>query len=415
VDVVGLLREGDNWCAYEARTELPIYQSGDRPYAEVGSGAIQFDATGEPIVQWTEAVRFLVAVPRAPMPPDGYPLLFYVTGGGGKWTQVLDRATLELQATQPENGLGPAHNVAREGIASLGFEMPLVGARHPDGTHDSAEFFNVVSLTAFRDNIRQAAAELSVMVSMAEALTLDVSQCDGADTGGEPAFFDTSAFYVHGQSTGASIGELVLATDRRIRAGVLTGAGGSWIYNISRKQQPLAIGDAVALTLGLPPNEPVDDFHPLATLFQHAIDPAEAMYFGEQWIEARSADADATSVLLVEGVVDGYFPPRMVDALTMAGRLDVAGPLAEGSVLEALRWSGGSHVGALPVGPNRDSASAWTIQFAADGFDGHHVGFELPSARYAIRCFLSSHARTDTARVPDYRDVTGETMPCPTP
>ena len=390
--VTGRIRDYDSYCVLEGRTELPIYQVGERPYNDIGGGHVVFEG-GEPVVQWTEEVRFSLSIPKTEMPADGFPLLFYSTGQGGRYTQVVDRGTSAERSTA-ENGRGPAFYFADVGIASLSLESALVGPRHPTGSYEGLDFFNVVNLAAFRDNIRQAAAEFTVLARLAPTFEIAIGEhCDGVTTAGGNVTFDAGNFFIYGHSTGATISELVLAVDPAFRAGLLSGAGGSWIYNVSRKEQPLRMRTLVAGLLALPSWEVLDDFHPLGTIFQTVIDPAEAMNFGELWRE-RGAN-----VLVIEGLVDGYFLPRMANALTMAAHLDLAGPAADPDTLFDLGLVGGDAV-ALPAGPNWGLQSGYVVQFTADDFDGHYVPFELPGPKYVYKCWLESLIADGRATVP---------------
>ena len=73
----------DEYCVYESRLPMPVYQAGDPPFDDSGGGWA-FDDDGEPVLQAEEMARIVVTVPRVAMPADGYPtVLFSRTGGGG--------------------------------------------------------------------------------------------------------------------------------------------------------------------------------------------------------------------------------------------------------------------------------------------------------------------------------------------
>ena len=390
--ITGRIRDYDSYCVLEGQTELPIYQAGDRPYDNVGSGHIVFDE-GVPQVQWTEEIRFSLSIPKQEMPANGFPLLFYSAGQGGKHTQVVDRGTTAERRT-PENGRGPAFYFADVGIASLSLEAALVGPRHPTGSYEGLDFFNIVNLAAFRDNVRQAAIEFTVLARLAPTFAITIGDhCDGVTAADGTVRFDADNYFIYGHSTGATISELVLATDSAFRAGLLSGAGGSWIYNVSRKEQPLRMRDLVSGLLALPRYEVLDDFHPLGTIFQTVCDPAEAMNFGELWRDAGA------NVLVIEGLVDGYFLPRMANALTMAAHLDVAGTAHDPNTVDDLALASGEIV-ALPAAPNWDDRSGYVVQFVADDFDGHYVPFELGGPKYLYKCWFESLVSNGLATVP---------------
>ena len=394
------IRSYNDYCVVEGQTEVPIYQTGDRPYVDPGSGEFEF-VDGAPVVQWTETIRFALSLPKGrPMPEGGFPTLFYISGGGGRYTQAVDRGTFAEQDADPENGRGPAWIAALSGWATIGIEAPLVGPRHPNMAFDPFDFHNPFNLTSFRNNLLQAAVEYSALSRAVAALSFDAAAlCDDIDTGDGPARFDRDSFALMGQSTGASVGEIVLATEPLFKAGILSGAGGSWIYNLAFKQQPLVVSDALELVLKLGPEEPLDPFHPLATLFQTSTEATEAMNFGRRWVEEPFEGNPRKNVLLIGGLIDGYFLPRMISALVMAAELDLAGPAHDPDLATDITRVGAAQVD-LPAPPNRGDLSAHALMYVADDFDGHYVTFNLPEPKTAWRCWLESLARTGRATLP---------------
>ncbi len=392
-----LLEEFDEFYVIEAKMTMPIWQDGNRPYW-AGGGVIHFDEGG-PVLQWEEEIRFSVSVPKKPMPPEGYPLLFYANGQGGSYTQVFDRGGIDEAAHIP--GTGPGRQFAHRSIACLDFEAATVGPRHPFGSYAGIEFFNFINLPAFRDNLRQAAGEFTMAAKMARHIRIPHELAPEADTGGEDIKYDPGNFYIWGHSTGASIVDLVLAVEPAFRAGMVSGAGVSWIYNLIYKQEPLPLGEIFQL---LALDSSLDAFHPLATIFQSICDPAEAAYFAEHWISGGLNDDPAPSVLLIMGIFDRYFPPLMIDGLIAASGVDVAEPLLRDETLEALELSGAS-VLPLPAGGNAGNASALALQYITPGgVDGHYAPFYLDNAKYQYTCFFKSLAESGRAVIPRHNN-----------
>jgi len=392
------IRDHENYCVIEGWTTVPIWQDGERSYWGQG-GKIHF-VDGRPVHQWDEVIRFSVTVPKAPMPEDGYPLLFYANGGGGTYLQVVDRGTFDEQG-QGIQGRGPALYLAHRGIAALDIEAPLTGPRHPGGKSTDLDFFNFLNMTAFRDNIRQAASEFTMLVKKARHLVVPEDLCPEATGDGGGFRYDAENFFFYGHSTGSSIGDLVLAVEPGFRAGMLSGAGGSWIYNLTLKQEPVPIGPLFEWILGM---DRFDAFHPMATIFQTVTDGSEAMAFASHWIHDPPGEGDPKHVLLIEGVVDRYFLPVMVNGLAMAAGLDAAAPLGEPSLADALFMAGRGVVD-LPASDNIDihgqRRTGLVLQYtASEGLDGHYVPFEYPEIKYQYACFFDSLVRTGTATVP---------------
>lgn len=102
-------------------------------------------------------------------------------------------------------------------------------------------------------------------------------------------------------------------------------------------------------------------------------------------------------MLLIEGVLDTYYLPRMVNALATAAQLDAAPPLVDASLAERLRAVGGDER-AAPFSANRtgfDGApvTLGVVQHAAEADrDGHFVVFDQADAKFQYACFLRSAA-----------------------
>jgi hypothetical protein len=188
--------------------------------------------------------------------------------------------------------------------------------------------------------------------------------------------------------------------------GIVSGAGVSWGYNLVYKESPFRLGAAFALLTGA---GYIDQFHPFAGLFQNVADPAEAAYFAEHWSRDPSLrDGVPIQSLIVYGIWDGYFPPRMIDGLVVASGSDLAGPLVYEPAEEALDLAGLDQLD-LPAGGNREwnggTYSSLVVQYATpEGVNGHYAPFVLGEARHAYTCFVQTYAETGVATVPEPSD-----------
>src|SRR5262249_9725140 len=135
-------------------------------------------------------------------------------------------------------GSGPAQEFARAGYAGAQVDGPLGGMRNT--THGDEQFlvFNVFNVAALRDNIRESALELAVFSEVLDDVEIDTHDCPGAPS---VTRFDPVQRGLMGHSTGATMAPLVMAIDPRLRAVILSGAGGSYIENVLYKRKPLEI------------------------------------------------------------------------------------------------------------------------------------------------------------------------------
>jgi len=399
---LSIIADYEDYYVVAGKFWMPIYQKGSRPYWS-GDGQILFDASGDPILQWWEHVRFSVSVPKGEMPDEGWPLLFYANGQGGTYTQIFDRGP----SASADPGEGPGKIFARRGIACLDIEAPLSGPRHPLDSYQGIEFFNPINLIAFRDNVRQSAAEFTFLIKLADNLALPADLCPEADAGpAESFFYDGDNFYFWGHSTGGSVGHLTLAVEPRWRAGMLSGAGVSWIYNVILKQQPLPIGEVMHWLLN---SRQFNEYHPLMTIYQTATDGTEAANFDVHLQRDPLPGNRPKDFIVIGGYIDGFFPPLMIDGLAVAAGLDLAGEQVYPTTLTAIGELAGRGQVDLPVEDNIEtdgrSVTGALLQYAAPyGMDGHYVAFRTNAPRHQYTCFFENIAKRDRARVPEPSD-----------
>jgi hypothetical protein len=397
-----VIAEYPDYYVIEGDFRMPIYQEGARPYWTAG-GQIRFDENGAPILAWWEKVRFSISVPKGTMPAGGWPLLFYAAGQGGSYTQIFDRSP--DSANDP--GEGPGKLFAQRGISCLGIEAALTGPRQPLGSATGIEFWNPFNLAALTDNVRQAAAEYTFLIKLARGLNIDPALAPLADPGGADSFFfDADNFFFWGHSTGASIGHLVLAVEPGFRAGMLSGAGVSWIDNVLNRQSPLPIGEILKWVLNA---HAFNEYHPLLTVFETAVDTSEAANFDPLWVSDPPPNSAPKDVLLIAGYPDSYFPAPMIEGMEVAAGVDLAGEEIIPDTITALEALSGRGQIDLPAEGNLNIDGAdYTgviVQYAApSGVDGHYVAFVMDEPRYQYTCFFRNIAALGRAIVPAPND-----------
>jgi hypothetical protein len=368
------LRDETDFTVLQVDVDVPMYQSGEKPYLD--DGAMQFDG-GVPVQFGVERVRSLVSIPRRAMPAAGFPLLFHAVGSGGDAESMV-------------NGL--ARELGRRGIATWTADPNLTGPRHPSGDTSGFAFYNPFNPVAVRDNHRQQVAEYEVFAEVAKALR--VAGTWVPEAGAATIQFDATNFFVHGHSTGSVVGAQILASNRDFRAGMLTGAGGSWLYNLVLKQ---ATGSAelVASLLSYRSDDVVEVFDPILTLAATAWDPIEPMNQAALWSDATFRGAPA-SVLLVAGLDDTFYLPVMQGALARAAHLDLVAPALEPEVKAAVRLGGGAEMKS-PLSANRGAVTQAVVQHATTaGVDGHYVVFRVPRVKFQAGCWWETAARRGT-------------------
>ncbi len=392
----------DGFCVYATTLAMPDYQAGTEPFTDSG-GDWQFDASGKPVLQRTEEANFIVSVPRAPMPANGYPLNVFIRTGGGGDRPLVDRGVQPCTgcpATTP--GTGPARYFAEIGIAGASVDGPHGGLRNPTNGNEDFLIFNVSNGAALRDNIRESAVELILFAHILGGISFSASDCPGVGT--SPVKFDMTKLSLMGHSMGATIAPLVLAYEPMYRAAVLSGAGASWIANILYKQQPVQLASDLELLIGyLPLHRKLVTGDPVVTLFQWAEEPADPLVYTARILREPAAGEAPRDVLMEQGIVDHYIMPHIANAMSLSLGLDLAGMPLDSSAPElagdtplasVLSYSGRQSI-ALPASGNFAGAggpvTAVVVQHPADGIeDGHEVVFQTDPPKHEYKCFLAS-------------------------
>ncbi|MCA9772520.1 MAG: hypothetical protein KC466_08925 [Myxococcales bacterium] len=396
------IRDHQDYCVLEGRVDMPIFQSGERPYLLEG-GEILFDDHGAPIVQWTESVRFALTVPRGVMPATGWPVLIFANGSGGSYLSVVDRGAQPL----PPLGSGPASFLAARGIAAIATDPILTGPRSPDHDPSGTLFFNPLNPFALRDNTRQSAAEVAVLASLVENLEVDPSLCDGDDVSRGPSGkigYDADRILFMSQSQGSTLAPNAIATERRIKAAVLSGAGLSAIYTMNFKKAPFDVREAVSILIGIWPFDKIDVFEPAVTLLQTVFEPAEGLNFVRHFAAEPLLGGAPQHTLVISGIFDSYVPVEQNDALAAGLGADLVGPVVYPPTLDVIGLGGHGAI-APPVALNNTEGpspvTAGVVQYPApEGFDGHFVTFQLDAPKHQYGCFLQSFVESGVPVIP---------------
>lgn len=408
----------DDYCLYQTRVDVPVFQVGEPPYTETG-GAIAYDEDGVPVVQERQQARMWITVPRVATVDDARRTVVFVRTGAGGDRPLVDRGPRDANGTAAPLS-GYAGVFARAGWAAVQIDGPLGGEfRNPGGLDEQFALFNVANPAALEGNLKQTALELALIPDLLERVNFLSNGCPGLVTDvRKPIRFDTDQLVLFGHSMGATVAPVAAWLEPRYGALLLSGAGGSWIENVIHKQSPIPARPAAAAMLR---EDDVDRLHPALTLLQWAGEPVDAAVYAADLV--RAPWESARHVLMVQGVVDTYIPPPVANALSLPLGLDLAGPSLDvphaepgRDLVSMLPWTGGT-TRTLPAGLNRGDdlrgVTALVTQVAEDGVeDGHEVVFQRADVRGPVRCFLQGLAADDRPLVPGPQV---EAAPCPDP
>ncbi len=355
------------------RVELPGFQRGRVPYLKPSDGGgLWIGADGRPQLDHTEDTRVGFMIPRGrPMPARGWPVVLMSHGTGASYRSAYDPAV--------------ATRLAELGIATVSYDPTLHGPRDPTGANVEVTFFNLFNILAGRDNVRQGAADCVVMTKLLQS-GLEIP---AAITGEGPARFDAQRVAFLGHSQGGLVGAGFIAAEPSIRAAVFSGTSGVMTITLLERRSPLDFLGLVRRLIAIDdrPEEVLDDLHPVLSLVQTFIEPADPIAYGPAWLR-DPPDGAARDILMVEGFKDSASPARGHEALATAAGLPLVAPY--------FRWPAaaefvGPEVQEAPAQSNLTvggtAVTAGLIQYPEQD---HWPMFEDPDANRRVIEFLRS-------------------------
>lgn len=321
---------------YEGSFPSLDIQAGIPPYRRIGDGAVGIGADGAPASRTPFEQRLVLAVPTAPAPPGGWPVVVYHHDIGGD----------AFRLTQD----GLAAELAARGVAVLGIDQPLHGLRNPTG-EDAADLLLSLSLSnplVDGSVVRQGAADL---LQLARLLRTGVVVPAEASATGEAVRTDPGRTAFLGHGLGARTGALFLAVEDDVRAGVFSAApSGAFAYDVLETEGVIDHAAMLRQQLGITAADaPLTAEHPfVACVAQPLADDAAALGFVRH-IVRDPPGATAHDLLLTVGYHDTTVPPPSTEAVAAAAGLPVAAP--QHAPVEAMSLQGLTPV-ALPVSGN---------------------------------------------------------------
>ena len=392
------------FCELHGHAWMPQFQAGEPPFNT--KGLFELGSDGLPKVQRQEKVPVAIVIPKQPMPAGGWPLVMYQHGSGGLSTQLVDRGPIVVKGGPNLKGRGPAHELARDGIAVFGSAQPVNKERLPGAS--STAYINLANLTAYRDTVRQGNLEQRLLLDALAMLLIPpkaLAGCAGPSLpSGETSHrFATDNIGAMGQSQGGFYNFMLAATEPRVKVTVPTGAGGFWSHYILITER-LNVAPLAGALLGT--SAKVDRFHPAMVLLQTAWAPVESMAYAARVHRDPIVAGQPTHLFEPVAEGDSFYPTELFDALAVAGRTPQVGKSVWPGTQQALKTVGLDGALPHPVKGNIDKGSAGKVtaalqQYEGDGIsDPHHVFMQLPGLRYQWRCFLASGLKNAVPTLP---------------
>lgn len=375
IDELAFAVGNDQFRLYEGSYTAPNFQQGALPYNTAGTGHIDLDGEGQPVVARQESMRVAITIPTTAMPASGWPVIMYAHGTGGDFKSfVSERLALRY---------------AKLGFAMISIDQVLHGPRSPNSDPEIS-FFNYFNPYAARDNVLQGSVDLLSLRRLVD--TIAFTEEDAEPT--RPCHFDGGRVYFIGHSQGALTGTPYLAYAKDLAGAVLSGGGALFYISATKKVEPLDIPTLIAGALG---ETTIEDFHPVLALAQLWIDPSDPVNYGPL-ISANTPTRAPFPVFLLEGMGDSYTPNPGAEALVTSMGIPQLAPPTQAIAGLTLR----SLVPAIT--PLRDNIHGVTMalgQYQPNlGDDGHFVLFDQDDAIRQTSGFLASLMTTGHATIP---------------
>ena len=381
-----------NYDTYQGTIALPVFQQGTPPYlTPTNGGNIVYDAvTGAAtMLPLPQKVCFALTVPKGVAPASGWPLVVYSHGTGGSYHSIIDLGLSDdfAQGKSPAGlglGVDGGASAASVPMATLGYDGILHGTRNGGSTASVGELvYNIFNPSAARDNALQAAADL---LAIPHALP-------GFASAPQAIVLNGNRVALYGHSQGGNGASLVAARQSSYGAIVMSGTGGTLIYTLLEKTQPINIPAVLPYFLGEPGPAALDANHPVLNLMQMYFDRSDSVNFGRRLFLEPLDTMTPHHLLHVYGTKDSYSVVDTQRAYALAARFQVA---TATTMLDSF--------GLVPVVPpvslNENfgtisrQLTAVEIQYQPTAaYDGHFVSTQNLSTRAAIQEMLVTFAR----------------------
>lgn len=294
---------------------LPVFQRGTAPYATPNVGG-DIPFSGELVAREFASVCFSLSLPKNPAPSAGYPLLLVAHGTGLSFADQMNRAGLaEYAASLPIPS------------AVLAIEMPMHGSRLNGTEHLPQDlFFNLMNPKAARGNVLQGAADLM-------SLTLLAARGIAANAWSirEAVTFDRERVVLYGQDQGATHAALMLGSEPRVRAAVLSALGGHVSSRLFNQSKPVDMNSVLPfllfdpdLTSGKLSGEAANPALALLQNYMESADPVN--YARELRLEPSDAVPTGHDVFMTFGIDDGFLADENQAAYALAAGLQAVDP-----------------------------------------------------------------------------------------
>jgi hypothetical protein len=281
----------------------------------------------------------------------------------------------------------------------LGIDQVEHGPRRGTSTDSPNNlFFNFTNPAAARGNPLQGAADQMSLARLATGFILTKATTQDNSTGTSLPYpaadvpFGPVMFWGHSQ--GATEGGIGIPYTPGVSGAVLSGEGASLIDALLGKRSPVDVADVIPFVLE---DTDVGAGHPVLSVLQNAIDPADPLNHAIAMVAAPVAPATGVNVFQVYGQKDTYAPPITQNTYAVAAGLQALNPPNSNPTNDKI--TDGTTKG-VPFGGNFGMTMNLTgvvRQYSPQTYDGHFVAFQNPDAKKDIQGFVTAVGTAPTA------------------
>ena len=332
------------------------------------------------------------AIPTAPMPAGGYPVVIVQHGLAGSRAYLMTLANRFCAAGWIAVGIDSVTFGARASEARFQVDQGTdYGGSYkgPDGISDvvsgerngNFDFFgNLRNLLALRDQLRQSELDTATLVRVLRA-NPDLAPLT---TGNSPApEIDPDRIAYIGDSLGAIEGAVAAAIEPRVKAWTLNVGGGGLLVELAAHGPAINANLALAgsVNFGLR-GVPFTEGHPLVTIAQTLAEAGDPIIYAHHIVTdphpLAGTPTEPRNIFQIEVIYDELVSNESNEALARAGGWGLATPNVGTNAGVADRSgavmypTGGITLTTLPRGSVHDTPKPGITAFVAQVSPGHH-------------------------------------------
>jgi dienelactone hydrolase len=285
------------------------------------------------------------AIPRTPMPAEGYPVVILQHGLGGSRDYLLDLAntfckkgwitvaidSVTFGGRAPEASYQKDEHSDYEGAPGAKYKGPdgLADVDAVGSRNGSFDFFGgLKNIGALRDQLRQSALDTAQLVRALQNPAVDLS---ALKTGAVAPKIDPTRIAYAGDSLGGIEGALSASIVPTVSTWTLNVAGAAVVLELAAHAPAISFQLTAAGGLNFGFNgDKFNESHPMVTVVQTIADPGDPISFAGFLVKApqplKGAVTKPRNILQVEVVYDELVSNESNEALARAGGWGLAVP-----------------------------------------------------------------------------------------